>query len=127
MTTADLLIPTQLGDDSSSLPVDETTIIKRIDTSGNYNSSDVISGMGCNDSILYPAFLNTEEANKVFNTLMKEEEFRFQQWYHMPHAKTGHLEPLRRVKISMATPNSEGLIPHYRFPVNDQVGLCRFS
>lgn len=30
------------------------------------------------------------------------------------------LEPLRRVKRAMATPTSTGLIPHYRFPVNDQ-------
>lgn len=41
-----------------------------------------------------------------------EGEIDYQQWFHMPHKKTGKLEPLRRTKIAMGRPvvadDSEG-------------------
>jgi hypothetical protein len=39
------------------------------------------------------------------------------------------LQKLRRIKVAMAEPNEDGLIPHYRFPVNDQhrYGVFPFS
>ena|SRR3989338_7446716 len=122
MAATDLIIPTRLGDATSSLPAGPDAVITHIETSGKFGPTDTITGMGENDCVLYPSFLSEEEANKVFTTLLKGGEFAFQQWYHMPHSKTGKLEPLRRVKVSMAVPDPDtGLIPHYRFPVNDQV------
>jgi len=120
MSLADILIPTQLGDESAKLSP-ANAVVTKINTSGNYAPTDTITGMGVpNDCVLYPGFLSEEEADLAFNNLMSTEEFQFQQWYHMPDEKTGVLQPLRRVKIAMATPGQNGLIPHYRFPVNDQ-------
>lgn len=118
--TAQVLLPTQLGDSTASLPTGHDAIVTKINTSGDYSPLDAINGLG-SDSVLYPGFLSLDEADQAFDSLLSEEEFQFQQWYHMPDRKTGRVDPLRRVKIAMATPDpTTGLIPHYRFPVNDQ-------
>src|SRR3989338_11702793 len=124
MAATDILMPTGVGDATSSIPTTDSTVVKRIDTTGSFHPTESITGFGEDDSVLSPAFLGETEANDVFNSLFNG-EIDFQQWYHMPHPKTGKLEPLRRVKVSMATPDPEtGRIPHYRFPVNDQA--CSF-
>ena len=70
--------------------------------------------------------MTEEESNYFFNELYEQKEFTFQQWYKMPsnlkelNNNTIELNPLRRVKVAMANPNEEGLVPYFRFPVNNQ-------
>lgn len=113
METSTTVIPTRLGDASASLPVCSTVVqrLEEMDLDG--------ATFGAGDSRAVLEFIPEGEREIMFKRLIEEEEFRFQQWHHMP-SKSGSLEPLRRTKVAMATPREDGLIPHYRFPVNNQ-------
>lgn len=110
-------IPTQLGDDTTSIAVPDNIVY----LDGNNN----ISGIGEGDTSLISNFLSKEEADQVFIDLNPDKlngEISYQQWYHMLPRKstTAALKPLRRIKCALALPTEDGWLPHYRFPVNDQ-------
>lgn len=90
------------------------------------DSSHSLLGLGAGDSELKVGFLTEEEADQTFERLQEGGEIAYQQWYHMPNVtKSKRIKPvplakLRRVKVAQALPTTDGLMPHYRFPVNDQ-------
>lgn len=110
------VLPTRLGDESASIPA-PARVVEIMDTA--CLPEGVLDNLGAGDSQLFLDFLNESEREQYFNQLLNGGEIDFQQWYHMPNKK-GDLEPLRRVKAALANPTADGLIPHYRFPVNDQ-------
>lgn len=73
--------------------------------------------LGSGDTHLYKNFLGEEQANKLYNDIMKNIDF--QQWYHMPGKNKLPL-PLKRVKRIITSINSDGSVPYYRFTINDQ-------
>eukprot|EP00455_Lapot_gusevi_P053866 TRINITY_DN84_c0_g1_i1.p1 TRINITY_DN84_c0_g1~~TRINITY_DN84_c0_g1_i1.p1 ORF type:complete len:326 (+),score=151.67 TRINITY_DN84_c0_g1_i1:51-980(+) len=111
------LLPTRLGDESAFVCNQGKARSKTI-----YDSSTSLSGLGSGDTNLHVGFLSQEEADAAFQALQLGGEIEYQQWYHMPNAKRPNepLQKLRRIKRALANPTPEGLIPHYRFPVNDQ-------
>jgi hypothetical protein len=120
MATFEINIPLQLGDDDPSLlscPNSDT--IKEIFQTENLVNNQ-LNQLGVGDTTLYTHFLSPEEAHELFQSLIKEQDFQFQQWYRMPSATSTKLSPLLRVKIAMAKPNEIGEIPYFRFPVNNQ-------
>jgi len=105
-------LPTNLGDDTSLLPlIDNITYI---------DLSQRTTGLGAGDTFVIPDFLNNDDATNAFNALVQE--IPYQQWYHMAsqNKSTSGLKPLSRTKCALALPTEDGLMPHYRFPVNDQ-------
>jgi alkylated DNA repair dioxygenase AlkB len=109
----DQLLPTRMGDESALIPADQSVIQRLL------INNEVVTNLGAGDTIVIPHFLSKQEMDLYFNELLSGKEFEFQQWYHMPD-KHGELQPLKRIKVAQATPTSDGRIPHYRFPVNDQ-------
>ncbi|HJZ23687.1 MAG TPA: alpha-ketoglutarate-dependent dioxygenase AlkB [Candidatus Babeliales bacterium] len=75
--------------------------------------------LGAGDIIVHKNFMSVDESKKLFEEIMQNVDF--QQWYHMPN-KDEDPKPLKRIKRIMATPNSDGNLPYYRFSVNDQSG-----
>lgn len=116
-------IPLQLGDESSFNNCSNN--IKKIYSTISLENNK-LENLGSGDTTLYTSFLNNEESNYIFNELFQQKEFTFQQWYRMPsnlneiNNNNYELHPLRRVKVAMANPTDDGLIPYFRFPVNNQ-------
>ena len=102
------MIPTKLGDDTSTLPVPNN--ISYVD--------DETHLLGAGDTFLIPHFLTETESYAAFQELTTE--IPYQQWYHMPSEKSSGLKPLSRTKCALGLPREDGWMPHYRFPVNDQ-------
>jgi uncharacterized protein (DUF924 family) len=96
-------------DDSSAVRLNNENIIK-LETCEN---------IGSGDTILNNNFLSKEEADTAFFALTDGKEINYQQWHHMADKKF-NLLPLSRLKITMADVDDNNLIPHYRFPVNNQ-------
>lgn len=115
-------LPLQLGDESTKSPCSGD--IKEIVNTTNLtddNTLQIFDHLGRGDTTLYTNFIHPDEALQLFQSLFDENEFKFQQWYRMPsNSQDNNLIPLRRVKIAMATPNDDGYIPYFRFPVNNQ-------
>ena len=127
---------------SSILPArngDATAEIVWNDGASVEHSSLDYSALGSGDTF-FCDFLTRAEADEFLHNLTPKAfggagEIDFQQWYHMPHKKTGKLEPLRRTKIAMGRPaesdasTTSKSMPLYRFPVNDQqrYGIFPFS
>lgn len=76
--------------------------------------------IGSGDTHFFPHFLNEDDATKAFIALNETETQNWQQWFHMPSKDKEGILPLSRLKFAMADTNSDGWIPHYRFPVNNQ-------
>jgi hypothetical protein len=119
----DPLIPTRLGDATAEvLPpsVQSMGVEKHV-----YDPATSVRGIGSGDTDLIVDFLGKEFADEALGLLQDPEgEIIYQQWYHMPSTRKKDrakpLERLRRLKRALANPTPEGLLPHYRFPVNDQ-------
>ena len=112
----DTLIPTLRGDADAPASLLQPHVIPVTD-------KDVM-GLGAGDSRWCPRFLSPVEAQDALARLLPGGEVSYGQWYHMPDRKRPHrpLTPLRRIKAAMAIgPDAEGWVPHYRFPVNDQM------
>lgn len=112
------LIPTSLGDVPA--PAAELRTL-RVATGGLRTG-----GLGAGDSEYHPGVFSPEEAREMLRMLLPGGEIPYQQWYHMPDRKHPEraLRPLSRIKVAMAVPldDGSGLVPHYRFPVNNQHG-----
>lgn len=83
-----------------------------------------VDGLGAGDSRWLPGFLDASETAATLATLLPGGEVSYHQWYQLPNRKKPRkgLTPLRRIKAAMALgPDEDGWIPHYRFPVNDQM------
>lgn len=110
------LIPTSLGDEAPPAPALHTV---HVEADGRR-----VDGLGCGDSAYIPDVFSAEETEAMLQRLLPGGEVTYQQWYHMPDRKHPDrpLRPLARIKVAMATPRDDGsgLVPHYRFPVNDQ-------
>jgi hypothetical protein len=126
------ILPTQLGDGTADVSKLAVPTLSNVIIDSHARDAVTggpmthIKGLGSGDSFLITNFLTPSEADDVLAKLSssgEHAEFDYQQWYHMVDHKQPHraLEPLRRVKRAMAHPrSSDGAIPHYRFPVNDQ-------
>ncbi|MBX2801690.1 MAG: alpha-ketoglutarate-dependent dioxygenase AlkB [Myxococcales bacterium] len=80
--------------------------------------------LGAGDSRWEPDFLDPVAAERTLAALLPGGEVPYRQWFHMPDRKRPRraLTPLRRIKCAMTTgPDAHGRVPHYRFPVNDQM------
>lgn len=110
-------VPTRLGDETAALTAEEKYATIKLD------SSQSLAGIGAGDTTLDVGFLAPEEADAAFAALQVGGEIPYQQWYHMVprKSKSAPLLPLSRIKCALAVPDaSDGWMPHYRFPVNDQ-------
>ena len=123
--------PAQKADQATLLPGrmgDDTALVSALrDTAGRCTTTvfrpgdEPATGIGAGDAFVIHGVLSPEECEAAF-TRLTHGEVDFQQWYHMADARrpTAPLRPLARVKVAQADVNSAGLLPHYRFPVNNQ-------
>lgn len=112
------LVPTLHGDEEAPEGTIEPEIV---------DGERSHEGLGAGDSRYVHDLLSPDEIAHAIARLSPGGELPYQQWYHMPDPKRTKqpLRPLRRIKVALATgPDSDGFVPHYRFPVNDQ---CRYG
>jgi hypothetical protein len=108
------LVPTSLGDSPPPTAALHTVVVAARATPTH--------DLGAGDSAYHPGIFTRAEADALLARLLPGGEIGYQQWHHMPDRKRldRALRPLSRIKVAMAVPGDDGLIPHYRFPVNDQ-------
>jgi alkylated DNA repair dioxygenase AlkB len=115
------ILPTLQGDDTALSAQFEASNSKGVEVEIFQPGEETILGEG--DSYVVHGFLRN--ANDAFEALAGG-EIKYQQWYHMPDSrkeKSGKMEelrPLTRIKVAQADHLSDGKLPHYRFPVNNQ-------
>jgi uncharacterized protein (DUF924 family)/alkylated DNA repair dioxygenase AlkB len=95
----------------------DTTAVRLANENIEYVKNPTEIGSG--DTSIIHEFLTKEEADESFAALKDGGEIKYQQWHHMPDKKH-KLLPLSRLKIAMADVHTDGWMPHYRFPVNNQ-------
>ena len=73
---------------------------------------------GSGDSRAVLSFIPEREREINFAKLFQEGEFVFQRWHHMP--SKSRMEAAALHKSCHGDADRGGLIPYYRFPVNNQ-------
>ncbi|CAF0977099.1 unnamed protein product [Didymodactylos carnosus] len=107
----------QMGDETANIENQQPAANKQV-----FDSSKSLQNLGAGDTELLVQFLTQDEADEAMKNLSVGGEVEYQQWYHMPNRKkvSDPLLKLKRIKRALANKTDDGLIPYYRFPVNDQ-------